>query len=463
MSKEKSVYICQKCHFQSPKWLGKCPECESWNMFIEEIMVSRNSLSTPSSRSSDRLSKVPLQLQDIGIETFEKLHSGISEFDRVLGNGITKGSLTLIGGEPGIGKSTLLGKVAGSLASEKKYKVLYVSGEESLSQVAQRIKRITQNPDSFYVLHENIWQNIKESAKQLRPDVIILDSIQTTLSNEIQSPPGTVSQIREVTYELMNFIKSEQMTAFIVGHITKEGSIAGPKILEHMVDTVIYFEGDQFGHYRLLRAIKNRFGNTNEVGVFEMMDSGLEEVSNPGQYFLQTEIENCHGRCLSCVMEGTRSILIEIQALVVENKFGNGRRTTHGLDHNRLSMMVAVIEKYFSLPLGFNDIYLNVAGGFKVNSRETDLAVIAAILSSYKSNPISSEIVFLGEVGLTGEVRSVPFIENRLKDLGQLNYKKVVVPYSVISKMSLSNQTALLDTHMEIVGIKQIKELEIFI
>jgi len=287
----------------------------------------------------------------------------------------------------------------------------------------------------------------------MRPECVVIDSIQTTVSGDLQSPPGTVSQIREVTYELMNYVKANGVTCFIIGHITKDGAIAGPKILEHMVDTVIYFEGDQFGHYRLLRSIKNRFGNTNEVGIFEMSDRGLLEVNNPSQYFLDERLSGSYGRSLTCILEGSRCLFVEIQALVVENKFGNGRRTTQGIDQNRLSMLVAVIEKYFGIPLGLNDIYLNVVGGIRLDSRESDLSVIASLLSSFRGNPIADDTVFIGEIGLTGEVRSVPRIEQRLKEISQLNYKRVITSYKAAKQFEGKFS-------VEILGIRRAQEID---
>jgi DNA repair protein RadA/Sms len=449
MAKQKTKYVCQECAYSSTKWLGKCPECGQWNSFTEEVeFKSHNSATrTRGKREEARLAT------EVVKDSYRKITCGIEEFDRVLGKGITVNSLTLIGGEPGIGKSTLLGKVFGLLSGKHNEKVLYVSGEESIGQVTQRIRRLGVANDNFYILHETIWQNILEEVKRIKPDYLVIDSIQTTISDEIQSAPGTVSQVREVTYEVMNHIKASGMTCFIVGHITKEGSIAGPKILEHMVDTVIYFEGDQYGQYRLLRAIKNRFGNTNEVGIFEMKETGLEEVANPSQYFLGEHLKDSYGRSLSCIVEGSRSLLVEVQALVVENKYGNGRRTTQGFDSNRLAMMVAIIEKYFGYAMGFNDIYLNVTGGIKLTGRETDLAIIASLLSSFKNAPIDEQIVFLGEVGLTGEVRPIPFIETRVRELSKLNYRKIVLP-----KRNAEELTGKFE--VELLGIQKATELE---
>jgi DNA repair protein RadA/Sms len=455
MAKKHTTFICQKCSYQTSKWMGKCPECGEWNSFEEEVSIDAKGLDRAHKRSA-LSTETPKLIKDIEFENHVRMSTGLNEFDRVVGGGVVPGSLILIGGEPGIGKSTLLTKVMGILSlKHKEHNVLYVSGEESVGQVADRAKRLGVNTSHFYIYNETNWQKVLEQINKLSPKFLVVDSIQTTTSSEIDSAPGTVSQIREVTYELMNHVKSKGITCFIIGHITKEGSIAGPKILEHMVDTVIYFEGDQFGQYRILRAMKNRFGNTNEVGIFEMKENGLQEVKNPSQFFLDEELEGAFGRSLTCVLEGSRSLFIEIQALVVDNKFGNGRRTTQGVDNNRLSMMVAVIEKYFGIPLGFNDIYLNVVGGMKLQNRESDLSIIASLLSSYRTKPLDTNTIFIGEVGLTGEVRSVPMMEARIKEMAQLNYKKVVTSQKTANEFKGKY-------NIEIIGIRQAKELEKF-
>lgn len=424
MAKIKTVFTCQECGYQSAKWLGKCPDCHQWNSFSEEETI-KPSKAAPKSISG-RESR-PKTIGEVEQENVERYHTGIGEFDRVMGGGVTLGSLTLIGGEPGIGKSTLLMEVCGKLLDEYgKERILYVSGEESESQVAARSKRLGVGHSGFYIYNETNWQKILEQVKELKPKFLVLDSIQTTHSNQVDSAAGTLTQIREVTYELMNYAKAYDLTCFIIGHVTKEGQIAGPKILEHMVDTVIYFEGDQLGQYRMLRVMKNRFGNTNEVGIFEMQEKGLQEIKNPSQYFLEQSLPGSYGRSLTCILEGSRSLFVEIQALVVENKFAVGRRTTQGLDSNRVALLVAVIDKYLSIPLSYNDIYVNVVGGIKLTTRENDLSVIASLLSSYHATPVPTDTIFLGEVGLTGEVRSVPMMEMRLKEIAQMNYARVV-------------------------------------
>lgn len=424
MAKIKTVFTCQECGYQSAKWLGKCPDCNQWNSFSEEEQI-KPSKAAPKSVIG-RESR-PKTINEIEHEKVDRYFTKIGEFDRVMGSGVTIGSLTLIGGEPGIGKSTLLMEVCGKLLSEyKDERILYVSGEESESQVAGRSKRLGVKNDGFYIFNETNWQKIIEQVKELKPKFLVLDSIQTTHSNQIDSAAGTLTQIREVTYELMNYAKAYNLTCFIIGHVTKEGQIAGPKILEHMVDTVIYFEGDQLGQYRMLRVMKNRFGNTNEVGIFEMQEKGLIEIKNPSQYFLEQSLPGSYGRSLTCILEGSRSLFVEIQALVVENKFAVGRRTTQGLDSNRVALLVAVIDKYLGIPLSYNDIYVNVVGGMKLTTRENDLSIIASLLSSYFQTPIANDTIFLGEVGLTGEVRSVPMMEMRLKEVAQMNYKRVI-------------------------------------
>lgn len=451
MAKIKTVFTCQECGYQTPKWLGKCPDCNQWNSFSEEESVKEAKVIPRFASSKD---SKPKTIGEIEHESFQRHMTKIGEFDRVMGGGITLGSLTLIGGEPGIGKSTLLMNVCGKLVDlHKEDKILYVSGEESESQIAGRSKRLGVNNSNFYIFNETNWQKILEQVKELKPKFLILDSIQTTYSSQVESAAGTLTQIREVTYELMNYAKANGLTCFIVGHVTKEGQIAGPKILEHMVDTVIYFEGDQLGQYRLLRVMKNRFGNTNEVGIFEMLETGLKEIKNPSQYFLEQSLEGSFGRSLTCILEGSRSLFVEIQALVVENKFAVGRRTTQGLDSNRVALLVAVIDKYFGIPLSYNDIYVNVVGGMKLTTRENDLSVLASLLSSYYATPVPSDTVFLGEVGLTGEVRSVPMMEIRLKEIAQMNYKRVIT-----SKRAAEDFKSKFK--VELVGITKASELK---
>jgi DNA repair protein RadA/Sms len=422
MAKEKSLYECESCGYQSTKWMGQCPSCKEWNSLID---VTR--FSGQIKKSSTDQQKKPVKLSNVDSTVNNRFHSGVVEFDRVLGGGITEGSLTLIGGEPGIGKSTLILEVCRSLlVLNKDFKILYVSGEESEAQIAARARRMKIEAGELFLINETCWEVIKDHASHYKPDLLIIDSIQTTTSLEVQSNSGTSTQIKEITYDLMSLCKQKGLTAFVIGHVTKEGSIAGPKMLEHMVDTVIYFEGDQIGMYRLLRSIKNRFGNTNEVGIFEMTSHGLNQVENPSNYFIEDVDQDSYGRALTCIMEGTRSLFVEIQSLVVENKYGNGRRTGQGLDNNRLALLLAVIEKYFNIPLSCYDVYVNVVGGLRLNSRDSDLAIIISILSSYKKKAIGFNQVYVGEVGLAGEIRNVPFIEKRVSDAIQMGYSEII-------------------------------------
>ncbi|MDH4466719.1 MAG: DNA repair protein RadA [Bacteriovoracaceae bacterium] len=427
-AKTKTQFECQECGYKSAKWLGKCPECGQWNSFVEEIVNK-----TKSNLAAGNLPGVmghapkgPILMCEVSLTESDKIKTGISELDRVLGNGLTLCSVVLVGGEPGIGKSTLLLELCGNLGllfSEEK--VLYVSGEESESQVSGRAHRLGIKSKNIYLQHETRWEQIVESLRKIKPKFLVLDSIQTTVSENLSSAGGTVSQIREVTYELVNLAKAQGITTFVIGHVTKEGNIAGPKVLEHMVDTVLYFEGDQNHFYRIVRAVKNRFGNCDEVGLFEMGSRGLIPVENPSLYFLDKGFEGSFGRSVTCIMEGSRPLFLEIQALVVENRMGNGRRTTQGIDQNRLSMLVAIIEKYFDIQLSFFDIFVNLVGGMKVTSRDADLSIIASILSSYFKHGLSEKWVFIGEVGLTGEIRPVPQQEQRIKELEKFGHEKV--------------------------------------
>ena len=427
MPKERKVFTCTGCGYQNPQWLGQCPQCKEWNSFEEDILVSAGKIGA-SKKDRGKSQTVNETAQG----HLHRLSTGIGEFDRVLGGGLVEGSLILIGGEPGIGKSTLLIEAMGKMAmGDARCRVLYVSGEESTGQIASRAKRLGIGGENLYLYNETVWEHILDEIEKVEPKFLVIDSIQTTGSREVPSVPGTISQVREVTYHLMNHIKSRGITCFIVGHITKEGNIAGPKILEHMVDTVIYFEGDQYSYYRLLRSMKNRFGNTNEVGVFEMEEGGLKEIPNPSQYFLEGNIGNSFGRSLSCIIEGTRVLFLEIQALVVENKLGAAKRVAQGLSKNRPELLVAVMEKYLQVPLAFQDVYINIIGGICPNSRETDLAVVASILSSHHARPVPEGIIFLGEVGLTGEVRSTARSEMRLKEMEHLGHQKLVTSKSV--------------------------------
>ncbi len=448
MVKKAKSFFCTECGHSVMQWLGKCPGCDQWNTFVDDGQFQTNIKN--SGEQASRAQKA----SEISLVEEKRVLTQISEFDRVVGGGLVAGSLILIGGEPGIGKSTLLTSVMGKLSQESL--VLYISGEESNSQIAKRVQRLNIKSDNLLILNETNWDLIKKHINLIKPKFIVLDSIQTTMNPEIQSAAGSPSQVKDITFELMTMAKQKSITAFVIGHITKDGAIAGPKLLEHMVDAVIYFEGDQHGQYRLLRAIKNRFGNTNEIGIFEMNESGLVEVINPSKYFIDENNSESFGRSLSCIVEGSRTLFVEVQALVVENKFGNGRRTTQGLDTNRLAMLVAVVDKYMELPISYNDIYLNIVGGVKLQSRETDLAVIASLISSYKKIKVPNDVVFLGEVGLTGEIRSPVMFEVRLKEISQLKYKKIITS----KKMAKKFQDI---TKVELIGMENIRELQTYL
>ena len=447
--KAKSCFVCTGCGHKENQWMGRCVQCGEWNSFQEEQVRARSK-----SDEKENNSDGPKKISDVSKATYQRVPTGVNEFDRVVGGGLVRGSLLLVGGEPGIGKSTLLMEICGRLAQlDSSETILYVSGEESEGQVADRSGRLGVNSDKILVFNETGWERIKETLKKVKPQYLVLDSIQTTTSENIQGVPGSVSQVREVTYEILNYCKAHEITSLIIGHVTKEGSIAGPKILEHMVDAVIYFEGDRLGEYRILRAMKNRFGNTNEVGIFEMKESGLVEVANPSKYFVDQWSEDSFGRSLSCIVEGSRTLFIETQALVVENKNGFGRRTSQGIDSNRLAMLVAVVEKYFDIPLGFSDIYANVVGGVRVKAHDADLSIIASILSSLRKRPVPEGTVLLGEVGLTGEIRSVPMIELRMKEIEQLNYKRLITSQRIAKSYAAR-------TKFELVGIERADQLD---
>ncbi|MGK0368110.1 MAG: DNA repair protein RadA/Sms [Thermoproteota archaeon] len=443
--KEKQSFECEECGFKTVNWMGKCNSCSQWNTLVQTEL-------SKFSKKYIRPSKVK-KLSEITKDDSSKFLIGMAEFDRVVGNGLTKGSLTLIGGEPGIGKSTLLMSVASKILSSPKFKVLYISGEESESQIAQRAERLKIYSENLLILNEKSWKVIDEAIKEVKPDFLVLDSIQTTIHTDIQAVAGSISQIREVTSELMDVAKNRMITVLVVGHVTKDGAIAGPKVLEHMVDTVIYFEGDQTGQYRILRSIKNRFGNTNEIGLFEMKENGLNEISNPSKYFINNSCEKLFGKSITCIIEGTRPIFVETQSLVVDNSSGNGRRYTQGVDSNRLSILIAIVEKYFGLPLMNNDVYINVVGGIRLSSRDSDLSLLVSLLSSYFSKSVDNKIIFLGEIGLTGEVRGFNLLEKRLNEIQMMNYKTVVLSEELAGEARKSYP------HLDFIGIKMAVEI----
>lgn len=446
MAKVKTQYVCQNCGYHSPKYLGRCPNCGAWNQMVEEVA------SAPKVKAANvitgQVAKAE-KLSDVDIVKEPRVETQLQEFNRVLGGGIVLGSLVLIGGEPGIGKSTLLLQVSGQLA--KKGTVLYVSGEESASQIKLRADRLLINEDNLYIYPENDMQNIRQMIDELKPDFLIIDSIQTMNEPALTSVVGSVSQVREITAELMKIAKSKQITTFIVGHVTKEGAIAGPKILEHMVDTVLYFEGDMHHTYRILRSVKNRFGSTNEIGIFEMETDGLVEVANPSEVFLEERLKNANGSAIVASMEGTRPILVEIQSLITPTLFGNAKRTATGLDYHRVSLIMAVLEKRANLMLQNQDAYLKATGGVKLDEPAIDLAMAVSIASSYKDMGVAPTDCFIGEIGLTGEVRRVNRIEQRVNEAAKLGFKRIFVPNNNLNKWTPP-------TGVTVVGVKTLNE-----
>jgi len=422
--RKKTLFECQSCGFQSPRWLGKCPNCKEWESLVELSSAQIEFLSKTKNSSIDIESKAK-PITQIDEESFLRFSSGSKELDLVLGGGIVNGSLILIGGSPGIGKSTLLLKIAGNLAKGGK-SVLYVSGEESSGQIKLRANRLDANSKNLYLLSEIRLESILEEIEKRDYKLLVIDSIQTLYSQEIPSAPGSVTQVRSITFELMHLAKTKDIPIFIIGHITKDGSIAGPRVLEHMVDTVLYFEGDSNSELRLLRGFKNRFGSTNEVGIFEMRRDGLKDAESFSNKFFNKDRLQA-GSALTVVMEGSRAIVIEIQALVAES-YSHPKRSSTGYDNNRLQMLLALLEKKLDLPLGGYDVFINVSGGIKISEPSADLAVIASILSSYRDRELSSESIFLGEVSLTGEIRDIPSLQTRLKELETQGFKKVVLP-----------------------------------
>ena len=427
MAKLKTTYVCQNCGAVQSKWMGKCPECNQWNSLVEEVIEKQSS--SKSSYNQNYIPKnTPVILSNVaGIET-HRFETGIKELDQVLGGGIVKGSVVLIGGEPGIGKSTVILQVAGIL-NKKNKKVLYVSGEESPSQIRMRADRLNVTADNLELLTTTSFEDVLSATAIKQYDYLIIDSIQTITSEEIISGGGAVGQIRHVTYRLVELAKSTGLTVFIIGQVTKDGNIAGPKVLEHLVDTVLYFEGDRYDSYRILRAVKNRFGSTNEIGIFEMKDKGFEEVKNPSGLFLNREGEET-GCCVACILEGTRPMLIEIQALVSDSSFGNPRRMATGIDYNRMIMLTAVLEKKCGMIFANQDMYMNVIGGLKIIEPSADLSIICAICSSFKDKKIDNNIIIIGEVSLTGEVRGISNIDKRINEAEKLGFKKAIIPFS---------------------------------
>ncbi|NQN35772.1 DNA repair protein RadA [Streptococcus suis] len=439
IAKKKTTFVCQSCEYHSPKYLGRCPNCGSWSSFVEEVEVTevkneRVSLTGEKTR--------PMKLNEVSSIQVARTKTNMEEFNRVLGGGVVPGSLVLIGGDPGIGKSTLLLQVSTQLSTIGT--VLYVSGEESAQQIKLRAERLGDINSEFYLYAETNMQSIRTEIEKIKPDFLIIDSIQTIMSPDISSVQGSVSQVREVTNELMQIAKTNNIATFIVGHMTKEGTLAGPRTLEHMVDTVLYFEGERQHTFRILRAVKNRFGSTNEIGIFEMQSQGLVEVLNPSEVFLEERLDGATGSAIVVTMEGTRPILAEVQALVTPTMFGNAKRTTTGLDFNRASLIMAVLEKRAGLLLQNQDAYLKSAGGVKLDEPAIDLAVAVALASSYKDKPTNPQECFIGEIGLTGEIRRVNRIEQRINEAAKLGFTKVYAPKNSLTGIKVPKEITVI-------------------
>lgn len=446
MAKTKTVFFCQSCGYESSKWMGQCPGCKEWNTFVEETVDKKSAGKTRTSVSETK----PVPLSAIEASTEERISTQMSELDRVMGGGIVSGSLVLVGGDPGIGKSTLLLQVCRNLAAQK-IDVLYISGEESLQQIKIRAQRVGSFEDSLHLLCETNLDTIRSVIDREKPQIVVIDSIQTMYSEEVGSAPGSVSQVREATSVLMQIAKGMNITIFIVGHVTKEGVVAGPRVLEHMVDTVLYFEGDRYAAYRILRGVKNRFGSTNEIGVFEMCQEGLREVKNPSEYMLSGKPEGASGSVVACSMEGTRPILLEVQALVCHTNFGMPRRTAAGTDYNRVNLLMAVLEKRLGLKLSDCDAYVNIAGGIRMNEPAIDLGIVLAIVSSYKERPIDEKTICFGEVGLSGEVRAVSMAEQRVLEAKKLGFTTCILPQ--VCKESMRPVEGI-----RLVGVRTVKD-----
>lgn len=442
----KTVYFCQECGNESPKWLGQCPVCGAWNSFVEEVVEK-----TSSKAQREKRDVRPTHLSEIISSDEKRISSGMPELDRVLGGGIVQGSMVLVGGDPGIGKSTLLLQVCRNLCS-RKVDVLYVSGEESLQQIKIRADRMGTFDDQLSLLCETNLDIIRSVIDRSRPRVLVIDSIQTMYSETVGSAPGSVSQVRESTAVLMQIAKGMNITVFIVGHVTKEGLVAGPRVLEHMVDTVLYFEGDRHAAYRVLRGVKNRFGSTDEIGVFEMCQNGLQEVANPSAFMLNGKPRGASGSVVACSIEGTRPILVEIQALVCHSNFNMPRRTAAGCDYNRVNLLMAVIEKRAGLRLTESDAYINIAGGIRMNEPAVDLGIVLAIISSYKEMPVPDDLICFGEVGLSGEVRAVNLADQRIAEAAKLGFSRVIMP-----KVNLSGIRGKY-SQLDLVGVENVQE-----
>ena len=436
MAKAKTVFYCTSCGNETPRWQGRCPSCGAWNT-IEEHIEKPAASGVKAKSSPVGQSRKPQRLKDVSADGETRFSTGMGELDRVLGGGAVAGSLVLVSGAPGIGKSTLLLQICTRLCQGRK--VLYVSGEESERQLKLRAERLGVAPEELYILSETRLSDVLESVSETKPDILIVDSIQTLYNEENESSPGSVSQVKDCTMSMMQLSKSGGLTVFVVGHINKDGNIAGPKVLEHMVDCVLYFEGDPNSSYRLLRAAKNRFGSTNEIGVFEMREAGLEEVPNPSQMLLEGRPEGASGTCVACVMEGTRPVLAEVQALVAKTTMTNPRRVSDGYDFNRAMLMLAVMEKRAGMKLSLFDAYINVIGGLRLDEPGADLPVVLALASSYRDQCIADDMAAIGEVGMTGEIRSVSHLNQRLAEIARLGFQKCIIPKGGSEKLEIPN------------------------
>ncbi len=448
MAKAKTTaFFCKECGFESAKWMGQCPGCRQWNTFVEELTGKKDSVS---GKLKPLKKAKPSLLSEISVEEKDRVTTGYAELDRVMGGGVVAGSLVLVGGDPGIGKSTLLLQVCRNLAAVGR-KVLYISGEESLKQIKLRANRIGTVTGELLFLCETSLDVIAETIEEVKPDIVIIDSIQTMFREEVASAPGSVSQVRESTNLLMQIAKGGGITIFIVGHVTKEGVVAGPRVLEHMVDTVLYFEGDRHASYRILRGVKNRFGSTNEIGVFEMREQGLVEVENPSEFMLDGRPKDASGAVVACAMEGTRPILLEVQALVTQSNLGIPRRTAAGTDYNRVNLLMAVLEKRCHYEMGRYDAYVNIAGGMKMNEPALDLSIIMALVSSLKDRPVDEKTIVFGEVGLSGEVRAVSLAEQRVNEAVKLGFEACILPQICLDKMKRTDKIRL-------IGVRNVRE-----
>ena len=448
MAKAKTIFVCNSCGYESAKWLGKCPACNEWNSFYEEKVIKTSDGAFLEDKKTK--SARPTLLNQIEGKEASRTSTGLGELDRVLGGGLVKGSLVLLGGEPGIGKSTLILQICDKIKGDGK--VLYISGEESAEQIKMRADRLAIHNEDILFLGETDMDVISQNIQEVQPKLVIIDSIQTMYSDEISSAAGTVSQVREVTARIMKICKSQGITTIIIGHVTKEGNIAGPRVLEHMVDTVLYLEGERYFSYRILRGVKNRFGSTNEVGMFEMQNEGMVEITNPSSILISEREDNPSGSVIVASMEGTRPLLIELQALTTPTVFGLPRRTANGIDYNRLTVLMAVLEKRAGLSLGSQDVYLNVVSGIKIIEPAVDLGIVMAVISSFKNISIPKTVVAIGEVGLTGEIRTVNLMEKRLKEAEKLGFKTCLIPEN--------NKKLLKDSYkLDIIGVKNIEDV----